>query len=162
MYMAILQRSFNDNDGYKGIYRNYPDIPKSRVAITKWNECLEITNGGMPIAFNWHDYNKLRELTTLLLEEVENVDLILIDNYATNIMTVFLGYDITNNTMFYSILGEEDPRKKTYIDFNKLNEFRLFNDRLDAEILLKYINDHYMLFEQDGVHRSIRIAKVII
>lgn len=159
-YIALL--TVDSVDRYRGIYRRPPIFPKKKSLYSKWIDYIELTEGGFPIEYTYSNYNDMLLFYIQLFNEHELVDFIIIENDMNlNIKTDLLGYDVTNSTMFYSILGEINTWKNI-LDKSYLNSNGLFNNRDDANLLAKYMNNNISLFECDGLYKSVSISKIIV
>lgn len=148
--------------GYRGLYRKFPCAPKEKKALDLWTECLCLTQG-FPIEYNLESFMKLSDLVSLLHSENILADLILADRNVdiTGFKTKLLGYDITNNTMFYSILGEKSLFQKTVYKKWGINEFKLLANASTADSIAEYMNKHIDDFEKEGKYRRISIECVV-
>ncbi len=148
--------------GYRGLYRKFPCAPKEKKALDLWSECLYLTQG-FPIEYNLESFMKLYDLVSLLHSENILADLILVDRNVdiTSVKTKLLGYDITNNTMFYSILGEKSLFQKTVYKKCAINEFKLLDNASTADSIAEYMNKHMDDFEKEGKYRRISIECVV-
>ena len=148
--------------GYRGIHRKFPCPPKGKKALELWSECLDLTEG-FPIEYTFKNFMKLHDLVSLLHNENILADLILVDRNVdiTNVKTKLLGYDITNNTMFYSILGEKSIFQKNVYKKCTINKFKLLDNASTADSIAEYMNKHMDDFEKEGKYRRISIECVV-
>lgn len=146
--------------GYKGINRMFPLVPHRKEVLEQWKKCLELTNGGFPIEYSESNLRELLSLLDMLKEESISSELIIIDNTVIDLNTRFSGYDITNDTMFYSFLGEECGITKKCSSLGLLNVNGLFDNKSDADNLAEFANQQH--FENDGKFKSVKIETLII
>ena len=148
--------------GYRGLYRKFPCAPKDKKALDLWSECLCLTQG-FPIEYTLERFTKLYDLVFLLHSENILADLILVDRNVdiTGVKTKSLGYDITNNTMYYSILGEKSLFQKTVYKKCAINEFKLLDNASAADSIAEYMNKHMDDFENEGKYCRISIECVV-
>lgn len=159
MIIALLGEPYLK--GYRGLYRKFPCAPKENKALSLWTECLCLTQG-FPIEYNSESFAKLYDLFLLLRSEKIQVDLIIADRNVdiTGVKTKLLGYDITNNTMFYSILGEKSLFQKTVCKKWGTNEFKLLSNVDTADVIAEHMNEHIDDFEKEGKYRRISVECV--
>lgn len=161
MYMALLDAGLCSR--YKGIYRKVPTQPKGRQTFVEWLDYMELTEGGFPIEYSEENYIKLLSLYTKLLKQNVAVDFIVTEKIPdSDVNVALLGFDVTNDTMFYSILGEVGIESKPFINKQQLNDNLLFNSRVDASNLAKYMNENALLFECDGEYKCVPIYRVSV
>lgn len=160
MVIALLGEPYVKK--YRGIYRKFPYAPKEKKALELWTECLYLTQG-FPVEYSLEVFVKLYNLRFLLKSEKIPADLILADRNIdiTNIKTKLLGYDITNDTMFYSILGEKSLFNQTIRNKWGTNEFKLLDNAFAADSIAEYLNEHMDDFEKEGNYRRISIECVV-
>ncbi len=160
MIIALLGEPYVK--GYRGLYRKFPCAPKEKKSLALWTECLYLTQG-FPIEYNLENFMKLYDLASLLHSENILADLILADRNIdiTNVNTKLLGYDLTNDTVFYSILGEKSLFQKTVYKKWGVNEFKLLANASTADSIAEYMNQHMDDFEKEGKYRGISIECVV-
>ena len=148
--------------GYRGLYRKFPCAPKKKESLALWTECLCLTQG-FPIEYTVESFWKLYNLVSLLHNENIHAELVLTERNVdiTGVNTRFLGYDITNDTMYYSILGEKSSFQKAVYKKWEINEFKLLANSSSADAIAEYMNVHMSDFEEEGKYRSIAIECVV-
>lgn len=159
MYIALLK--VKKNDCYRGVNRCFPDVPSTKSTRLKWEECLNITCGGEAVPFDITVFEKFIVLAKLLKKENIGCDLVAIDPDEKILNCRFIGYDITNDTMMYSVLAEIKHCKQPAIESGVLNNYGLFFNEDAAKKFASYMNNNIMLFESlDGPYLPIGIGIV--
>ncbi len=153
-----------DKRGYRGIYRSFPTIPDDKISSDFWMECLRLTETSS-IDYRFENFTKLYKLSKLLDKEKNYSEVLLIDrDLATPyISTIFLGYDITNDTTYESVIGDStDAFFDTLCKNWNLNENKLLPDAATADSLVEYVNQNIHLFEDsDGLYRKVSVECVV-
>lgn len=157
MYIALLK--VKKNDCYRGVNRCFPEFPHTKSTRLKWEECFDITCGGDAVPFDTAVFKKFIELATLLKRENIGCDIVVINPDEKILKCRFIGHDITNDTMLYSVLSELKYCKQPAIEPGALNSYGLFSNEDAAKRFASYMNDNIMLFEYlDGMYRPIGIG----